>query len=65
MARNLALPEVRERLQDLGFHVTPATPEEQESTSALSAQWQVDAPSIAAGQVHRFGEVHVIDGVGE
>ena len=30
MARNLALPEVREKLQNLGFHVTPATPEEHE-----------------------------------
>lgn len=30
MARNIALPEVRERLQNLGFHVTTATPEEHE-----------------------------------
>ena len=30
MARNLALPEVRERLQNLGFHITTATPEEHE-----------------------------------
>ena len=30
LARNVALPEVRERLQNLGFHVTTATPEEHE-----------------------------------
>lgn len=30
MARNLALPEVKERLQNLGFHITTATPEEHE-----------------------------------
>lgn len=30
LARNLALPEVRERLQNLGFHLTTATPEEHE-----------------------------------
>ena len=28
MARNLALPEVRERLQNLGFQAAPTTPEE-------------------------------------
>lgn len=28
IARNLALPEVRERLQNLGFHAAPTTPEE-------------------------------------
>jgi tripartite-type tricarboxylate transporter receptor subunit TctC len=30
MARNLALPEVKERLQFLGFHAAPTTPEEHE-----------------------------------
>jgi tripartite-type tricarboxylate transporter receptor subunit TctC len=30
LARNIALPEVRERLQNLGFHITTATPEEHE-----------------------------------
>ncbi len=30
IARNLALPEVRERLQNLGFHIAPTTPEEHE-----------------------------------
>jgi tripartite-type tricarboxylate transporter receptor subunit TctC len=28
MARNLALPDVKERLHNLGFHVAPTTPEE-------------------------------------
>jgi tripartite-type tricarboxylate transporter receptor subunit TctC len=30
MARNLALPEVKERLQNLGFYAAPTTPEEHE-----------------------------------
>ena len=30
MARNLALPEVREKLQNLGFHVSPSSPEAHE-----------------------------------
>ena len=30
MARNLALPEVKTRLQSMGFFIAPASPEEHE-----------------------------------